>query len=283
MRLTSVAMGPVRLDQLEFRMRFQANVAPVRRYVFGQLISGRIRYDSDGEEREYLAGDVYLAAQPDHSFTATVEDSMIALATIDPTVIDHVAQTGPGRPESVRFTGYGAISPRTAQAWKSIYAHLHEDVLTNPEMMAHPLVAGNAARLLVATALATFPNTALTDPTIEDRHDAHPQTLRRAIAFIEAHADRDISATDIARAASVTVRTVQLAFRRHLGTTPMAHLRRVRLDCARAELRAAALGQDTVTQIAARWGYGRPSVFAAHYRATYSETPSQTLRNRWPA
>ncbi|PPK67084.1 helix-turn-helix domain-containing protein [Actinokineospora auranticolor] len=49
---------------------------------------------------------------------------------------------------------------------------------------------------------------------------------------------------------------MRLTFRCHLDTTPVAYLRRVRLGCARPNLRAATPGQDTVTRIAARWGYG---------------------------
>ena len=144
--------------------------------------------------------------------------------------------------------------------------------------VAHPLVAGNAARLLVATALATFPNTALTEPTIEDRHDAHPATLRRAIAFIEGNADCDISVADIARAAHVTTRAVQLAFRRHLETTPSAYLRRLRLQHAHDQLREAVPGTITVSAVAARWGFLNPSQFAAHYRTAFAELPSRTLQ-----
>jgi predicted DNA-binding protein YlxM (UPF0122 family) len=39
--------------------------------------------------------------------------------------------------------------------------------------------------------------------------------VRRAVAFIEEYAHRDISAADIAGAAQVSIRAVQLAFARH--------------------------------------------------------------------
>jgi transcriptional regulator GlxA family with amidase domain len=146
-----------------------------------------------------------------------------------------------------------------------------------PAFESNPLVVANATRLLVATTLATFPNSTLVGSTTSDRRDAHPQTVRRAVAFIEDNADRDITASDIARAARVSIRAIQLAFRRHLDTTPMAYLRRVRLSCADADLHAA---NGTVTAIAARWGYARPSVFAAYYRAAYGVSPSRTLRSR---
>jgi transcriptional regulator GlxA family with amidase domain len=85
---------------------------------------------------------------------------------------------------------------------------------------------------------------------------------------------------DIARAAYVTVRAVQLAFRRHLDTTPTAYLRQVRLERAHQQLRD--LSPDdgaTVIEIAARWGFADPSHFRGLYRRTYGQPPSHTLRN----
>jgi len=104
-------------------------------------------------------------------------------------------------------------------------------------------------------------------------------TLRRAIAFIDEFAGHDISAVDIAAGAHVTLRAVQHAFQRQLGTTPMAYLRRVRLERARQELRAASPAHVTVTEIANRWGFPSPSRFTAHYRAAYGELPRDTLRH----
>jgi transcriptional regulator GlxA family with amidase domain len=83
---------------------------------------------------------------------------------------------------------------------------------------------------------------------------------------------------EIARAASVTPRAVQLAFRRHLDTTPTAYLRRVRLEQAHRQLRDATPGDGiTVAEVAARWGF-TPSRFTERYRAAYGVLPSHTLR-----
>lgn len=280
LRAGSVTVGAARLDRLDFRMSFDADVDPMGRYLFARLLSGRAAVRSTGGERRYRPGDAFLTALPDVAHHSSIEDSALTITILDPALIAQVAQNEPGRDEPVRFTAFDPTSPQTARMWRKICAGTHDNVLANPDTMAHPLVAANTARVLAAAALAAFPNTALTEPTIEDRHDAHPWTLRRAIAFIEANADRDLTIADIAGAACVTIRAVQLAFRRHLGTTPTAYLRRVRLDHARAELADGAPGRDTVTRIAARWGYSRANVFAAHYRAAYGELPSQTLRRR---
>ena len=104
-------------------------------------------------------------------------------------------------------------------------------------------------------------------------------TLHRAIAFIDDNAHRDITNADIADAAHVTIRAVQHAFRRHLGTTPTAYLRRVRLEYAHRDLTAADPAEQTVTGIAYRWGFPSPSRFAVYYRDVYGILPGHTLRN----
>ncbi|MCV7021542.1 helix-turn-helix transcriptional regulator [Mycolicibacterium aichiense] len=82
---------------------------------------------------------------------------------------------------------------------------------------------------------------------------------------------------DIAAAINVTPRAVQYMFRRHLDTTPMAYLRRVRLDRAHRDLLAADPAHDTVSAIATRWGFAHTGRFSQVYRAEYGESPSVTL------
>lgn len=108
--------------------------------------------------------------------------------------------------------------------------------------------------------------------------DEAPRTLFRAQDFIEQHAAENIRADDIALAAAVTVRSVQLAFRQHLGTTPGSYLRAIRLERAHRDLLRAHRGTgSTVATIAARWQFASPSRFAAYYRQAFGELPSETL------
>ena len=280
MRMTQFSLTPaLRLDHLSFRMSFDTHAAPMGVLIFGAVRSGLVSHTSDGSHRRLRPGDVYLSAQPDHAFAATIKDTEAEAAIVDPALPSQVADTEPGRThQPVRFTGYKPVSPRAARAWKDTYAYVRDSILSQPDAARQPLIAASAARLLVAAALAAFPSNALTDPTIEDRHDAHPLTLRRAAAFIEENAHRAVSVADVASAANVTVRAVQLAFRRHLNTTPLAYLRRIRLEHAHRDLLAADPALETVTAVAYRWGFPSTSRFAAEYRAAYGVTPSHTLR-----
>lgn len=105
-------------------------------------------------------------------------------------------------------------------------------------------------------------------------------TVGRAVAFIEKRARDDIGVADIAAAAFVTVRAVQLAFRRYLDITPLEYLRQVRLEHAHQELTEADPDRTTVTAIAADWRFTNASRFSAYYRAAYGVPPTQTLRQR---
>ncbi|WP_280445055.1 AraC family transcriptional regulator [Nocardia brasiliensis] len=128
--------------------------------------------------------------------------------------------------------------------------------------------------------LDTLPTTVVTEPTATDRRDAHPDVVRRAIAYIETHLAEDIAVADIATAAFVSVRALQLAFRKHLDTTPLALLRRLRLAAAHEQLRAAVPGAHvTVTTVAHRWGFTHTGRFAIEYKRVYGQHPSRTLQS----
>lgn len=100
--------------------------------------------------------------------------------------------------------------------------------------------------------------------------------LRQLEDHIEAHLDQPLTLADLARAVNSSVRLVQQLFARERGTTPMAHIRRLRLERVRHDLLHP--GPDTrVLQTAARWGFEHPSRFAAAYQQAYGESPSATL------
>ena len=269
----------IRLDRVRLECSFDVHADMLDLLLVAHILSGRAGYGDDGGERRYGPGDVYVPAQPGDPYAARCAGYDVAIAIIDPATLGQVAGTAPGRsPEPVRLAGYQPVSAAATGYWKTTYAYVRNQILGIPRAAAQPLLAAAAEQLLLAAALATFPNNALTDPTIEDRHDAHPVTLRRAAAFIEENAHRAISVADIASAANVTVRAVQLAFRRHLDTTPLAYLRRVRLEHAHRDLLAGDPARETVTAVAYRWGFPSTSRFAAEYRAAYGVTPRHTLR-----
>ena len=106
-----------------------------------------------------------------------------------------------------------------------------------------------------------------------------PRHLRRAEEFLRAHADRPLALEEVAAAAGCCLRTLQLAFRRHRDTTPLAALQRIRLERAHDELRRGEPGA-AVAAVARRYGFTNPGRFAAAYARRFGERPSDTLRRQ---
>jgi AraC-like DNA-binding protein len=257
---------------LTFRMRGRDEV------VIHTILGGRSRLDSGKASHRYQLGDMYVASCPRVDFTCYTHEVHSRTITLSQSLLTEVASFSadpPGAP-----WGFLPFAPAAggARQWRNTTRYI-DGLLADPVAVAAPLVLGSAARLLAATALAVFPNTMVTETAAGDRRDARPATVRRAVSFIEANADIDITIADIARAAGVTARAVQLAFRRHLDITPAAYLRRVRLDQAHRQLQAADPEHDSVTAVAYRWGFSSPSRFATYYRRAYGVPPSRTLRD----
>ncbi|GFG64927.1 hypothetical protein MKUB_24170 [Mycobacterium kubicae] len=124
-----------------------------------------------------------------------------------------------------------------------------------------------------------FPASAPRELTSIDRCAAESALLRRAIAFIEANIGRDIALTDVAAAVFITPRALQYTFRRHLNTSPMEYVRKVRIDQAHRQLLAADPATTTVQTVATQWGFAHTGRFSALYRRTYGRNPSDTLRS----
>lgn len=104
--------------------------------------------------------------------------------------------------------------------------------------------------------------------------------LRPVIEYMEQHADEPLSPPELARIGCMSVRTLHATFQQELGESPMAYLRRVRLDHVRAELMRADPTLTRVTDVALRWGFLHQSRFAQQYKERFGELPRDTLRHR---
>ena len=103
--------------------------------------------------------------------------------------------------------------------------------------------------------------------------------VRRADEFITANALMPVSVSDIARAAGVSDRSLQLAFRRDLDCTPMQRLRERRLMLAFAALERSK-GDDTIAAIAAAHGFANAGDFSVLFRKRFGVAPSEVFSRR---
>lgn len=102
-----------------------------------------------------------------------------------------------------------------------------------------------------------------------------PRHLRLAEAYIEAHLDQPLTVEEIASAAGISPRGLQMVFRQHRDTTPLGFWRDARLTRAHADLVA---GHGSVTETALKWGFSHFGRFAQAYAMRYGLSPRDTLR-----
>jgi AraC-like DNA-binding protein len=213
-------------------------------------------------------------------FTCGWESSAVVdTVTVDAGLVARVGADLSGlTPHQVAFRGIRPLSPALGRYWEALVDNVNEHVLAE-EVQAPPLMLAEALRQVAAGMLIVFPNTTQTVTPRVGPISAEPATVRRAVEFIDANAHRDIGVADIADAVRVGVRGLQLAFRKHRDTTPLAYLRRVRMERAHQDLRVAdPRAGDTVRAIASRWGFLHYGNFSAEYRRAYGCPPSETLR-----
>ena len=142
-----------------------------------------------------------------------------------------------------------------------------------------PLVRAQVLATLAASALAVFPNTTMTTVEVRGPGAVAPSALRRAVAYMEAHAEEPIRLRDIAEAAGTSSRSLQHAFARHYDASPMSYLQRY--GSTRRIATSSWLILPRVTRSPpspGAWGFAKPGHFASIYRRRYGVLPSHTLR-----
>ncbi len=263
----------------EHSMNCRVDTDPFGYLLMGQVFGGRLRLQTgDHEDLRPGRGELFLL-DPHVPMRIHWDDFRAGLVKLDLDVVQRVAAETTGDPGTrVRFGLSRAVSAERARHWQNLVRYVTHDFCNNELAYASPLIYGHTMRLLAATVLETFPNTTM--GAAPDRPGgADASAVRRAVAYIDDHAAEPIGLAEIAAAARLGSRTVQEAFRKHLDTTPIAYLRRVRLERAHRDLRAAdPTAGTTVAEIAARWGFAHHGRFAALYQSCYGHAPSHTLR-----
>jgi AraC-like DNA-binding protein len=137
-----------------------------------------------------------------------------------------------------------------------------------------------AARVdLLEMLLATLRASGDFEPERSDRTgESYSRIVKTAEDCAMSHGDERLHVSDLCRAAAVSERTLEYAFKKIMGLTPMAYLMRVRLHRVRQALLAGSQGSTTVSAEALNWGFWHFGEFSRAYRACFGELPSDTLR-----
>lgn len=269
-RYTTTGQGPVSLHSASFLGDVRGTVAPEGVYVALWLTEGRGLLDLGREEDRLALGRpaMFPTGRP---FGFEAHEYRNALVHFDAAYLEKVAAEVHGTvPGPIRFSA----RVRDTTAWWAAVRGLRDTLAAVPAPT--PLQRDTASRRAAVAALQTFAHRVAPLPSTPPSVSA--RRLRRAVEFVHANADLPLGVSDIAEAAGLTVRGLQLAFRRAFDQTPLHYLREVRLDRARDDLSQGDRSSLEVGEVAARWGFVSGGRFAQHYARRFGERPSDTLR-----
>lgn len=188
---------------------------------------------------------------------------------------DHLsAQLGAQADHPLTFSGALDLTRGAGAALRRLVLFL----VAEADAGGAPIGAGLTGRAVEAALLSGLLEAHRHDfePLLGRRRAApRPRHMRLAESYIEAHLDQPLTLEDIAAAAGISPRGLQLAFRQHRGTTPLGFWRDLRLARAHGDLVA---GTGSVTDIALRWGFAHFGRFSESYRSRFGLSPRDTLR-----
>lgn len=134
---------------------------------------------------------------------------------------------------------------------------------------------------LLETLLATLGESNGFEADRADRtRQAHTRIVKAAEDYALSKMGDRLFVSDLCRAAAVSERTLENAFRQVMGLTPMNYLVRLRLHRVRKSLLAGTQGSTTVSTEAMKWGFWHLGDFSRAYKDCFGELPSNTLRRR---
>jgi AraC family transcriptional regulator, ethanolamine operon transcriptional activator len=175
-------------------------------------------------------------------------------------------------------------SPAAAQRLFEFGRRLADVAARQPEVFDVPQTQTAAQIELLETLLATLGSAGHVEPAAEDlTRQAHSRIVQIAEDYALSHNGERLYVTDLCEAAEVSERTLQYAFKKVMGMTPVAYLTRLRLHRVRHALRTATQASTTVTAEALRWGFWHFGDFSRAYKDCFGELPSDTLRWTPPA
>jgi LacI family transcriptional regulator len=104
-----------------------------------------------------------------------------------------------------------------------------------------------------------------------DRGAVEDEVVTRALEFLREQKSNAVYVADVARAAGVTRRVLELRFRRALNTSVHAEAQRLHFEHARSLLAETGM---SVSEIAYASGFESITVFSSAFRRQFKMTPS---------
>lgn len=109
------------------------------------------------------------------------------------------------------------------------------------------------------------------------RQDVRQKQLRKVREYVADHLHEPVRMEDLCRAVGLSKRSLQYLLRKYLGVTPVAYLRKQRLNACHGALLESGPRPGVIKEIALSAGFWHFGHFTAAYKRLFGEMPSETL------
>jgi AraC-like DNA-binding protein len=270
--------GPISLNETYYARDVRLSlVETAAKYRISLPLNGQMEYErgrasgmvDTASAAIFMPGDsVAVKRWPGHTSVLSIK--------LDRAVVDSALAGMIGGPASrpVSFSSAMSLKTGPAAAWMRLASDLWHlrSLLENP-LIAAPF-ADSLARGLLLSAHHTYSKVLEQAARVPK-----PAVVRNAIDYIEENASTPLTISQISRHCHVSTRTLQNAFRSHVGMSPLQYARRIRLGKLHTELKVSDPDSITVSSAAHRWGFLHMGRLAAEYRSIYGELPVRTLKS----
>lgn len=277
MRATTTKVGPLSIGTLKYTAPVTVETGPYEdAYQVNIALNGSFR-TSAGSNAVVADRSRCAVYRPDVDTAFSGWDSPCTMFTvkIERSEFERIAAQylGAEVPSPIDFELPMTVASGDGSAWMRsvrLLANLHQQGDAGPlliDRMVEEVVVG-----LLWAAEHSF-HRHLNRPS-----PASATALRRSRDLIHAIPEESLTLDVVARYAGVSGRSLQMAFRRELGSSPMQYLKSVRLDKAAEALRESNPREHSVSEVARRFGFSHLGRFASDYANRHGERPSETCR-----
>ena len=263
--LDQVTAALVELEASEHSVRRSsehiATLAEPDYLVICQLSGGSAMHLEDGRRAELAAGDFTVVSmhQP-YTWSFAEGGSAVFSLRFPQELLDVPRQV------------LSAAEARTLSSREGFGRHLAPFVtaVARDDELLRGHVGGRLARNLIDLFA-----TGLVELSAGEAAAPPPPLFVQVTQYIAAHlSDADLDASAIARASHISVRYLQALFQEQ-GSTVTDWIRDRRLGGSRRDLVDPALREQTIADIALRWGYLDPAYFSRLFRRQFGESPRE--------
>lgn len=170
-----------------------------------------------------------------------------------------------------------ASAGKTASWWRTVL-HLQGELGSTESIYAQGAFLQEMERMLLIGLLSSQAHNYSSELNNQPKA-AVPVSVRHAERFMLENIQQTITLEEVVEAAQISQKALYSNFKRFYGVSPMAYLRKLRMDSVHQNLLTAEANEN-ITGIALKWGFNHLGRFSQEYKKRFGESPSQTCKNR---